>query len=64
VVTDARRYQVAPSWCAETFDLPFYRGLADRAWAEISFAFAQGDPKAEMYEDAPVLSTFAKERVK
>ena len=39
VVTDARRYQVKPEWVADSFDLPFYRGLIEKAWAEISFAF-------------------------
>ncbi|MFZ0005208.1 MAG: type B DNA-directed DNA polymerase [Methanoregula sp.] len=39
-VTDASRYQVAPAWCADTFDPEFYRGLLDRAYAEITFAFA------------------------
>jgi len=39
VVTDARRYQVKPEWVADSFDLPFYRGLMEKAWAEISFAF-------------------------
>lgn len=39
VVTDARRYQVKPAWAADSFDLPFYRGLMEKAWAEISFAF-------------------------
>ena len=39
VVTDARRYQVAPAWYADSFDLPFYRGLIDKAWTEIEFAF-------------------------
>jgi DNA polymerase I len=39
VVTDARRYQVKPAWYADSFDLQYYRGLIDKAWAEISFAF-------------------------
>jgi hypothetical protein len=43
VVTDAKRYQVKPAWCADSFDLVFYRNLVDKAWAEISFAFKQGD---------------------
>jgi len=40
VVTDARRYQVEPAWCANTFDISFYRGLIDKAYAEIAFAFS------------------------
>ncbi|MFA5331911.1 MAG: type B DNA-directed DNA polymerase [Methanoregula sp.] len=43
VVTDARRYQVRPGWCADTFDLPFYRGLAKRAYVEIAYAFDKGN---------------------
>ena len=39
IVTDSKRYQVKPEWVADSFDLPFYRGLMDKAWAEISFAF-------------------------
>jgi DNA polymerase I len=58
VVTDARRYQVAPAWCADSFDLPFYRGLIEKAWVEISFAFTRGNPGVKMFEDSPILSTF------
>lgn len=43
VVTDARRYQVKPVWCADSFDIQFYRNLIDKAWAEILFAFAKRD---------------------
>jgi hypothetical protein len=42
VVTDARRYCVEPAWCAASFDLPFYRTLPDRAYAEIAAAFPPG----------------------
>ncbi|WP_292347013.1 MULTISPECIES: hypothetical protein [unclassified Methanoregula] len=42
VVKDARRYQVEPSWCESTIDVSFYRGLVDKAWAEIAFAFGHG----------------------
>ena len=45
VVTDARRYQVAPAWYADSFDLPFYRSLIEKAWAEIACAFTGGIPK-------------------
>ena len=44
VVTDARRYRVEPAWCAKTFDTLFYRGLIDKAWGEISFAFPSEEP--------------------
>jgi len=39
VVRDARTYRVDPEWAAERFDLPYYRGLLDKAWKEISYAF-------------------------
>jgi DNA polymerase I len=39
VVRDAHTYQVDPGWEADRFDLPYYRGLLDRAWNEISYAF-------------------------
>jgi DNA polymerase I len=39
VVRDARTYQVDPEWAAERFDLSYYRGLLDKAWKEISYAF-------------------------
>jgi DNA polymerase, archaea type len=39
VVRDARTYRVDPEWAAELFDLPYYRGLLDKAWKEISYAF-------------------------
>jgi DNA polymerase I len=42
VVTDARRYRVEPAWCANTFDTSFYRGLLDKAWAEIYYALTRG----------------------
>ncbi|MEN6397213.1 MAG: type B DNA-directed DNA polymerase [Methanoregula sp.] len=41
VVTDARRYKVEPEGCAETFDVQYYRELIDKAWEEISSAFAR-----------------------
>jgi hypothetical protein len=44
VVTDARRYRVGPAWCAKLFDIPFYRGLIDKAWGEISYAIPMGEP--------------------
>jgi DNA polymerase elongation subunit (family B) len=39
VVRDARTYRVDPEWAADRFDLPYYRGLLDKAWKEISYAF-------------------------
>jgi len=44
VVTDGRRYRVEPAWCAKSFDILFYRGLIDKAYAEISDAFPMGEP--------------------
>jgi len=49
VVTDARRYQVKPAWYADSFDLQYYRGLIDKAWAEISFAFGAEELFSEMF---------------
>jgi len=43
VVTDARRYQAEPVWAAKTFDQQYYRGLLDKAWEEIAFAFRNGN---------------------
>jgi DNA polymerase, archaea type len=39
IVRDARTYRVDPGWAAERFDLQYYRGLLDKAWNEISYAF-------------------------
>jgi DNA polymerase, archaea type len=39
VVRDARRYRVDLSWEAETFDIPYYAGLMEKAWKEIAYAF-------------------------
>jgi DNA polymerase I len=39
VVRDARTYRVDPEWAAERVDLFYYRGLLDKAWKEISYAF-------------------------
>jgi hypothetical protein len=33
---------VDPEWAAERFDLSYYRGLLDKAWKEISYAFRWG----------------------
>ena len=40
-MTDARRYQVEPAWSAVSFDQQYYRGLLDKAWEEIEFAFRE-----------------------
>jgi DNA polymerase I len=42
VVRDARKYQVDPAWSAESFDVPYYRDLLEKAWGEIAYAFARG----------------------
>jgi DNA polymerase I len=42
VVRDARTYRVDPAGSAESFDLPYYRQLLDKAWAEIAYAFTEG----------------------
>jgi len=42
VVRDAGTYGVDPAWCAERFDVPYYRQLLERAWAEIAYAFRAG----------------------
>ncbi|MDO8873731.1 MAG: type B DNA-directed DNA polymerase [Methanoregula sp.] len=39
VVRDARTYNVDPEWNAEHFDIPYYRKLLERAWADIAYAF-------------------------
>jgi DNA polymerase I len=39
VVRDASRYRADPEWTAEEFDLPYYRGLLEKAWNEIACAF-------------------------
>src|SRR5208337_2120297 len=58
VVTDARRYQVKPAWCADSFDPVFYRGLIDKAWAEIAYAFTLGDTNTTMSESRPKKNIF------
>jgi DNA polymerase, archaea type len=42
VVRDARRYIVETEWEAGGFDLPYYRGLLEKAYGEIGYAFAAG----------------------
>jgi DNA polymerase I len=59
VVTDSRRYQVMPEWVADSFDLPYYRELIEKAWAEISFAFSRGDTNLKETGTIPVLVSHA-----
>jgi DNA polymerase I len=48
VVRNSRRYLVDPEWSAETFDIPYYRELLERAWADIAYAFnCRGGVKRE-----------------
>jgi DNA polymerase, archaea type len=46
VVRDARRYVVDTEWEAGMFDLPFYRGLLEKAWGEVEYAFTCGQAPA------------------
>jgi DNA polymerase I len=39
VVRDAKRYFVDTEWDASVADIPYYRGLIDKAWGEIAFPF-------------------------
>ena len=41
VVRNTRKYQVDPIWNAGSFDVSYYRGLLEKAWKEISYAFTQ-----------------------
>ncbi|MEI8331202.1 MAG: type B DNA-directed DNA polymerase [Methanomicrobiales archaeon] len=43
VVRDARMHWVDPAWNADRFDIPYYRELLERAWAEIRYAFRTGE---------------------
>jgi DNA polymerase I len=49
VVRDARRYRVDLSWEAETFDIPYYAGLMEKAWKEIAYAFVRGKTAGMRY---------------
>ena len=44
VVRDARRYMVDTEWEAGTFDVPYYRGLLEKTWGEVEYAFTCGLP--------------------
>jgi DNA polymerase I len=53
VVADSRRYQVKPEWVAESFDIPFYTGLMEKAWGEISFTFKSARPDIPQFSCGP-----------
>jgi hypothetical protein len=55
VVRDAAKYQVDPAWSAGSFDVRYYRGLLDKAWAEIAYAFRQKNPAEELSGITPSL---------
>jgi len=59
VVTDSRRYRVMPGWIADSFDFPYYRGLMEKAWAEIAFAFSREDTNLKETGTIPVLVSYA-----
>ncbi len=42
VVRDARRYIVDTEWDAGKFDPVYYRGLLEKAWKEVEYAFPAG----------------------
>jgi len=53
VVQDARTYRVVPDWNAERFDIPYYRELLERAWAEIAYAFKAGKGLGKEHQEIP-----------
>lgn len=55
VVRDARTYQVDPAWNADRFDIPYYRELLDRAWAEITYAFRAGRAAGRERQESPAM---------
>jgi DNA polymerase elongation subunit (family B) len=57
VVRDARKYKVDPVWSAESFDLPYYRDLLDKAWGEIAYAFDRGTSGRKRPRDSIPLCT-------
>jgi DNA polymerase, archaea type len=58
VVRDARTYRVDPEWAAERFDLAYYRGLLEKAWKEISYAFLwDGQDACEAWKTQKELSS-------
>jgi len=58
VVTDARRHQAEPAWCAQSFDCAYYRQLLDAAWEEIAFAFRQAGAGVKAGREAPLPVTY------
>jgi DNA polymerase I len=48
VVRDAGRYIVDPVWRAGTFDVPYYRELLNRAWAEIEYVSSGRKPDSAL----------------
>jgi len=55
VVQDARTYRVEPEWNAEHFDIPYYRELLERAWAEIAYAFKAGKGFGKEHQEIPAV---------
>lgn len=43
LVQDAARYRVLPEWQEGTADIPYYRGLVNKAWAEIAYAVIRNE---------------------
>ena len=39
VIRDARKWEVDPERTASKFDAEYYRGLLEKAWAEVAFVF-------------------------
>ena len=39
VIRGARKWEVDPERTASKFDAAYYRGLLDKAWAEMAFVF-------------------------
>lgn len=58
VVTDSKRYQAEPAWCATTFDCRYYQDLIGGAWDEIAFAFRSGRDGARGADDTTLLNMY------
>lgn len=39
VIRNARKWEVDPERTASKFDAAYYRGLLEKAWAEVAFVF-------------------------
>ena len=61
VVRDARSYAVDTEWDAERFDVLYYRGLLEKAWEEIAYAF-RSIRSGKNTGCRPSLSEFAADR--